>query len=182
VQAKVVSGESNAVRSADAVVAAKGNRGGSVSQRIRATPRRLGPGMYIHRLRGNRGSSATAQLFQHGAASGRPEAVADDARNGAVRLTEVPRKPVNKAAQAVAEPVERSGGTKRGLASKRGRFAILSDQFNVGIAGDTGGWTHPVACRLGNVLCFRTTVADGPTAGSARLSCRLYLIGIIRCS
>ena len=40
---QVVSGESNVVRSADAVVAAEGNRGGSASARTRTTPRRLGP-------------------------------------------------------------------------------------------------------------------------------------------
>lgn len=40
---QVVSGESNIVRGADAVVAAEGNRGGSAIARIRATPRRLGP-------------------------------------------------------------------------------------------------------------------------------------------
>jgi hypothetical protein len=38
---QVVSGESNAVRGADAVVAAEGNRGESGSARIRTTPRRL---------------------------------------------------------------------------------------------------------------------------------------------
>src|ERR1700747_3847593 len=40
---QVVSGESNVVRGADAVVAAEGNRGGCDSARIRTTPRRLGP-------------------------------------------------------------------------------------------------------------------------------------------
>src|SRR5215472_3973840 len=40
---QVVSGESNVVRGADAVVAAEGNRDGSDSARIRTTPRRLGP-------------------------------------------------------------------------------------------------------------------------------------------
>jgi hypothetical protein len=40
---QAVSGESNTVRGADAVVAAEGNRGGSVNARIRTTPRRLGP-------------------------------------------------------------------------------------------------------------------------------------------
>jgi hypothetical protein len=38
---QVWSGESNAVRGADAVVAAEGNRRGSVIARTRATPRRL---------------------------------------------------------------------------------------------------------------------------------------------
>ena len=40
---QVVSGESDVVRGADAVVAADGNRDGSDSARIRTTPRRLGP-------------------------------------------------------------------------------------------------------------------------------------------
>jgi hypothetical protein len=40
---QAVSGESNLVRGADAVVAAEGNRGGSDRARIRTTPRRLGP-------------------------------------------------------------------------------------------------------------------------------------------
>ena len=40
---QVVSGESNVVRGANAVVAAEGNRGGCDSARIRTTPRRLGP-------------------------------------------------------------------------------------------------------------------------------------------
>ena len=40
---QVVSGESNVVRGADAVVAAEGNRGGCDSASIRTTPRRLGP-------------------------------------------------------------------------------------------------------------------------------------------
>ena len=40
---QVWSGESNAVRGADAVVAAEGNRRGSVIARTRATPRRLRP-------------------------------------------------------------------------------------------------------------------------------------------
>ena len=40
---EVLSGESNVVRGADAVVAAEGNRGGCDSARIRTTPRRLGP-------------------------------------------------------------------------------------------------------------------------------------------
>ena len=40
---EVLSGESNVVRGADAVVAAEGNRGGSDRARIRTTPRRLGP-------------------------------------------------------------------------------------------------------------------------------------------
>ena len=40
---QVWSGESNAVRGADAVVAAEGNRIGSVSARTWATPRRLRP-------------------------------------------------------------------------------------------------------------------------------------------
>jgi hypothetical protein len=44
---QVVSGESNTVRGADAVVAAEGNRGESVSARIRTTPRRLGP-WHVH--------------------------------------------------------------------------------------------------------------------------------------
>ena len=44
---QVVSGESNVVRGADAVVAAEGNRGGSASARIRTTPRRLGP-WHVH--------------------------------------------------------------------------------------------------------------------------------------
>jgi hypothetical protein len=44
-----VSGESNAVRGADAVVAAEGNRGGSVSARIRTTLRRVGP-WHVHTL------------------------------------------------------------------------------------------------------------------------------------
>ena len=44
---QVVSGESNVVRGADAVVAAEGNRGESVSARIRTTPRRLGP-WHVH--------------------------------------------------------------------------------------------------------------------------------------
>ena len=40
---QVWSGESNVVRGADAVVAAEGNRNGSVSARTWATPRRLRP-------------------------------------------------------------------------------------------------------------------------------------------
>src|SRR5829696_1058615 len=40
---QVWSGESNVVRGADAVVAAEGNRRGSVIARTRATPRRLRP-------------------------------------------------------------------------------------------------------------------------------------------
>ena len=40
---QAVSGESNLVRGADAVVAAEGNRIGSVSARTWATPRRLRP-------------------------------------------------------------------------------------------------------------------------------------------
>ena len=40
---EVLSGESNVVRGADAVVAAEGIRGGSDRARIRTTPRRLGP-------------------------------------------------------------------------------------------------------------------------------------------
>jgi hypothetical protein len=40
---QVVSGESNVVRGADAVVAAEGNRDGSGIARVRTTPRRLGP-------------------------------------------------------------------------------------------------------------------------------------------
>src|SRR5262249_15954866 len=40
---QVVSGESNVVRGADAVVAAEGNRDGSDGGRIRTTPGRLGP-------------------------------------------------------------------------------------------------------------------------------------------
>ena len=44
---QVVSGESNTVRGADAVVAAEGNRGESDSARIHTTPRRLGP-WHVH--------------------------------------------------------------------------------------------------------------------------------------
>jgi hypothetical protein len=40
---RVWSGESDVVRGADAVAAAEGNRHGSASARIRATPRRLRP-------------------------------------------------------------------------------------------------------------------------------------------
>jgi hypothetical protein len=45
---QVVSGESNEVRGADAVVAAEGNRRGPAIARVRATPRRLGP-WHAHR-------------------------------------------------------------------------------------------------------------------------------------
>ena len=45
---QVVSGESNEVRGADAVVAAEGNRRGLAIVRVRATPRRLGP-WHAHR-------------------------------------------------------------------------------------------------------------------------------------
>jgi 2-C-methyl-D-erythritol 4-phosphate cytidylyltransferase len=44
---QVVSGESNVVRGADAVVAAEGNRGESDNARIRTTLRRLGP-WHVH--------------------------------------------------------------------------------------------------------------------------------------
>ena len=57
---QVVSGESNVVRGADAVVAAEGNRGGSDSARTRTTSRRLGPWHAIRLLHGNRESSVTA--------------------------------------------------------------------------------------------------------------------------
>jgi hypothetical protein len=57
---QVVSGESNTVRGADAVVAAEGNRGGSVNARIRTTRVVWDPGMYIRLLHGNRESSVTA--------------------------------------------------------------------------------------------------------------------------
>ena len=57
---QVVSGESNVVRGADAVVAAEGNRGGSVSARTRTTRVVWEPGMHIRLLHGNRESSVTA--------------------------------------------------------------------------------------------------------------------------
>jgi hypothetical protein len=69
---QVVSGESNAVRGADAVVAAEGNRGGSVSARTRTTPRRQGdPGMYIRLLHGNRESSVIAPWCQRWGRAGK---------------------------------------------------------------------------------------------------------------
>ena len=57
---QVVSGESNAVRGADAVVAAEGNRGGSDSARILPLRVVWDPGMHIRLLHGNRESSVTA--------------------------------------------------------------------------------------------------------------------------
>jgi hypothetical protein len=57
---QAVSGESNAVRGADAVVAAEGNKGGSDSARILPLRVVWDPGMHIRLLHGNRESSVTA--------------------------------------------------------------------------------------------------------------------------
>src|SRR3954453_4362250 len=78
--------------------------------------------MYGRLRHGNREISATAPGAVPGAASGRPEVVADDERDGEVSPSAlakapdpliVPAKPANKAAQAAAESAEGSGGTKR---------------------------------------------------------------------
>src|SRR5918994_1112734 len=78
--------------------------------------------MYGRLRHGNREISATAPGAVPGAASGRPEVVADDERDGEVSPPAlakapdpliVPAKPANKAAQAAAESAEGSGGTKR---------------------------------------------------------------------
>ena len=46
------------------------------------------PGMHIRLLHGNRESSVTACDAVRGAATGRPEVIAEDERDGAVRLTD----------------------------------------------------------------------------------------------
>jgi hypothetical protein len=65
----------------------------------------------------NRGRCGSLLLHRDGLPpagmlSGRPEAVADDARGGEVGLVRGSEEAVNKAASAAAEPVERRGGTK----------------------------------------------------------------------
>src|SRR5215467_5917277 len=69
--------------------------------------------MYAHLLCGNREIFVPPSVVVPRAASGRPEAVADDARDEEVTLVIVPAKPANKAEQSAAESVEGDDGTKR---------------------------------------------------------------------
>src|SRR3954451_15295606 len=75
---QVWSGERNVVRGADAVVAAEGNRRGIVIARSRATPRCLRP----WHVRTSPAWEPGDLRYRPGAASGRPEVVADDERDG----------------------------------------------------------------------------------------------------
>src|SRR3954469_17642515 len=95
--------------------------------------------------RGNREISVTAPGAVPGAASGRPEVVADDERGGEVSPSAlakapdpliVPVKPANKAAQAAAESAEGSGGTKRNADRQstnrtQGREAVSQAQARI---------------------------------------------------
>src|SRR4051794_38930604 len=102
--------------------------------------------MYGPLRHGNREISATAPGAVPGAASGRPEVVADDdERDGEVSPSAlakapdpliVPVKPANKAAQAAAESAEGSGGTKRNAGRQstdrtQGREAVSQAQARI---------------------------------------------------
>src|SRR3954469_2212561 len=101
--------------------------------------------MYGRLRQGNREISVTAPGAVPGAASGRPEVVADDERGGEVSPPAlakapdpliVPVKPANKAAQAAAESAEGSGGTKRNADRQstnrtQGREAVSQAQARI---------------------------------------------------
>jgi hypothetical protein len=73
--------------------------------------------MYAHLLCGNREIFVLPKVVVPRAASGRPEAVADDARTKKSHSSIVPAKPANKAERSAAESVEGDGGTKRNAGS-----------------------------------------------------------------
>src|SRR5207302_5993800 len=69
--------------------------------------------MYAHLLRGNRDIFVTALGGSSRAASGRPEAVADDERGEEVRLADNTCEAGEQSGPPAAEPVEGSSGTER---------------------------------------------------------------------
>ena len=148
---QVVSGESNVVRGADAVVAAEGNRGGCDSARIRTTPRRLGP-WHAHtppaREPGELRHRPARPIRR--AASGRPEVIAEDERDGAVRLTDS------------TEEVGEQGGARRGGADGGKRW----DREECGTA------KHGPDTRAGQPCHKRRAAYARPLPGTGRNASR----------
>src|SRR6266480_7720494 len=71
--------------------------------------------MYVHLLRGNRDLFVAALGGSSRAASGRPEAVADDERGKEVRLADSTCEAGEQSGTSRGELVEGSGGTKRNV-------------------------------------------------------------------